>query len=250
MASRNGSLAPRLLPNFARKFRVCTGVLLKHVRPALLLFAVALFSAAAWADGVDPKVIPIKGSGSTPITITSPNPTVNAQAQAPSAANLFCLGAVACVDDVFQNQTGKTLTSITMFFSASLNPGLVFSCGDMSQAVFFDNCNASNVSGGENIILSADGKNGFNGVASATQQCVPDSLVDIGLSLLSPNWCQKLDPDDYKFVGGEFGIEIYGDLAVGQSVTTTAITTPEPAAGLMVFSALAFALLKLARRAA
>jgi len=224
---------------------------LKRVRPALLLFAVAVFSAAAWADGVDPKVIPIRGSGSTPITITSPNPTVNAQAQAPNKANLFCLGAVACVDDVFQNQTGKTLTAITMFFSANLNPGLVFSCGDMSQAVFFDNCNASNVAGGENITLSADGKNGFNGVASATQQCVPDSLVDVGLSLISPNWCQKLDADDYKFVGGEFGIDIYGDLAVGQSVTTTAITTPEPAAALMVFfSALAFALLKLARRAA
>jgi hypothetical protein len=228
---------------------------LKHVRPALLLFAVALFSAAAWADGVDPKVIPIKGSGSTPITITNPNPTVNAQAQAPSAANLFCLHSVACVDDVFQNQTGKTLASITMFFSASLNPGLVFSCGDMSQAVFFDNCNASNVSGGENIILSADGKNGFNGVAPATQQCVADSDPILGaidkVLFALPGSCQKWDPDDYKFVGGEFGINIYGDLAVGQSVTTTAITTPEPAAGLMVFfGALAFALLKLFSRAA
>jgi hypothetical protein len=84
------------------------------------LFAVALFSAAAWADGVDPKVIPIKGSGSTPITLTNPNPTVSAQAEAPNAANLFCLGRVACMDD-----------------------------------------------GGEDIFLSADGKNGFTGVASA-----------------------------------------------------------------------------------
>jgi hypothetical protein len=125
----------------------------------------------------------------------------------------------------------------------------------MSQAVFFDNCNASNVSGGENIILSADGKNGFNGVASATQQCVADSDPILGaidkVLFALPGGCQKWDPDDYKFVGGEFGIDIYGDLAVGQSVTTTAITTPEPAAGLMVFSsALAFALLKWARRAA
>jgi len=220
----------------------------------LLLFAVALFSAAAWADGVDPKVIPIRGSGSTPITLKNPNPTVTAQAQAPSEANLFCLGAVACVDDVFQNQTGKTLTSITMFFNASLNPGLVFSCGDMSKAVFFDNCNASSASGGENIILSADGENGFNGVAPATQQCVADSdplLAAIDKVLFAlPGGCQKWDPDDYKFVGGEFGIDIYGDLAVGQSVTTTAITTPEPGAAiLLLYGALAFGLLKLVRRA-
>jgi hypothetical protein len=228
---------------------------LVHFRPALLLLAVGLFSASAWADGVDPKVIPIKGSGSTPITITNPNPVVTATAQAPNAANLFCLGAAACVNDVFQNQTGKTLTSITMFFSSSANPGLIFSCGDMTQAVFFDNCNAANVSGGEDIILSADGKNGFNGVAPATQQCVADSdpaLGAIDKVLFSlPGGCQKWDPDDYKFVGGEFGIDIYGDLMVGQSVTTQGITTPEPAAGLMVLSsALAFALLKLVRRPA
>jgi hypothetical protein len=70
---------------------------MKHFRAALLLLAVAVFSASAWADGVDPKVIPIKGTGSTPITLTNPNPTVNAQAEAPNAANLFCLGKVACV---------------------------------------------------------------------------------------------------------------------------------------------------------
>jgi len=207
---------------------------MKHFRAALLLLAVAVFSASAWADGVDPKVIPIKGTGSTPITLTNPNPTVSAQAEAPNAANLFCLGRVACVDDVFQNQTGKTLTSITMFFSASANPGLVFGCGDMTQALFFDNCNESSVSGGEGIILSADGKNGFTGVASAVLGCVSDDG----------------DCEERGFVGGEFGVDIYGDLALGQNITVQVVTTPEPGAAiLLLYGALAFGLLKLVRRA-
>jgi len=205
---------------------------MKDFRAALLLLVMAVFSASAWADGVDPKVIPIKGTGSTPITLTDPNPTVSAQAGAPNEANLFCLDRVACVDDVFQNQTGKTLTAITMFFSASANPGLVFGCGDMTQALFFDNCNESSVSGGENIILSADGKNGFTGVASAVLGCVSED-------------CEKQE-----FIGGEFGVVIYGDVAVGQNITVQAITTPEPGAAILLLcGALAFGLLKLVRRA-
>jgi hypothetical protein len=228
---------------------------LKHFRIPLLILAAALFTDAAWADGIDPKVIPIKGSGSQAITVDNPNPTVNVAAQSPNKANLECLGAVACVDAVFQNQTGKTLTSITMFFLASANPNLVFSCGDMSKASFFDKCNASSVSGGEDIALSADGLNGFTGVASATQQCVADS--DPVLSAIDkvvfalPGSCQKWDPDDYKFVGGEFGIDIYGDLKVGQFVQTRAITASEPDAGIMVlFCAVAVCFFKLVRRAA
>jgi hypothetical protein len=204
---------------------------MKYFQAATFLLTVVLFSASAWADGIDPKVIPIKGTGSTPITITNPNPTVNATAVGPNAANLDCLGADACVDDVFQNQTGKTLTSITMFFSSSANPGLIFSCGDMTQALFFDNCNAANVAGGEDIILSADGKNGFTGVASAVLGCVEDC-------------------DNPAFVGGEFGVDIYGDLVVGQNVSVQAVTTPEPGAGLMLLlGVLAFGLLKLVGRA-
>ena len=217
---------------------------MKYFQAATFLLTVVLFSASAWADDIDPKVIPIKGTGSTPITITNPNPTVNATAVGPNAANLDCLGAVACVDDVFQNQTGKTLTSITMFFSSSANPDLIFSCGDMTQALFFDNCNAANVSGGEDIILSADGKNGFTGVASAVLGCVLDDDENA-----TGNEAND-DCDQRGFVGGEFGVDIYGDLVVGQNVSVQAVTTPEPGAGLMLLlGALAFGLLKLVGRA-
>ncbi len=147
------------------------------------------------------------------------------------------------MDDVFQNRTGKNLTMLTMFFSTAANPGLVFSCGDMSQAVFFDVCNASNVAGGQDIVLSADGMNGFTGVASAVFECVPDLDGDDDGEM-------GCNSDDFAWVHGEFGIDIYGDLTVGQAVTTQAITTPEPGAGLMVlFGALAFGLFAMVRRA-
>jgi hypothetical protein len=215
------------------------GVLLSHFRPALLLLAVAVFSASAWAQS-DPKPIPQKGTDATVITLTNPNPTVPGVVVASTACPFE---SNFCVFDNFQNATGKTLTSITMFFSSSMNPaGLVFNCPssqEMLSAVFFDNCSQSAVSNGdvttgEDVTFSADMKNGFNGVAP----CVSPT------ALSSVSGCS----------GGLFAIDIYSsdhdlDNLVGATITTTAITTPEPGAGLMVlFSALAFALFKLVRR--
>jgi hypothetical protein len=214
------------------------GGLLKHFRPALLVLAVAVFSASAWAQ--DPKPIPQKGSDATVITLKNPNPTVPGvvveSTACPFESNF-------CVFDNFQNATGKTLTSITMFFSSANNPaGLFFNCPssqEMLSAAFFDNCSQSPVSKGdvttgEDITFSADMKNGFNGVLP----CVSPT------ALSSVSGCS----------GGLFAIDIYSsdhdlDSLVGSTITTQAITTPEPGAGLMVlFSALAFALFKLVRR--
>jgi len=208
------------------------GVPLKHFRPGLLLLTVALFSAAAWAQ--DPKPIPQDPpTGTTVITLTNPNPTVMATAQANSETNPCPFESAFCVDDNFQNATGKTITTITMFFSSAINAGLVFSCPssqEMLSAVFFDNCSQSAVSNGEDITFSADMKNGFDGVSPAI---CPTAVLKTGCS------------------GGLFAIDIYGsDVLSGTTITTTAITTPEPGAGLMVlFSALAFALFQLVRRA-
>ena len=226
------------------------GALLKQSRLLLAVLTAGLFSAAAWADGIDPKVIIQKGSGSTPITLTDPNPSVTSVAHANTESNpCFLATSTACVSDVFQNQTGKTITFLDIFVPAVQD--LVFACGDLSDLLFFDHCNTSEGNGGTHVDFFADGLNGFNGVVSATQQCVPDSLIDVGLSLLSKNWCQKLDPEDFKWVGGEFALDIEGaDLPPGTTITAQAITTPEPGAGLMVlFGALALGLFKLVRRA-
>ena len=58
-----------------------------------------------------------------------------------------------------------------------------------------------------------------------------------------------LDKDDQTTATGLFAIDIYGSLTNGEPITTTAITTPEPSAGLMVlFCAFAVGLFKLVRR--
>jgi hypothetical protein len=231
-------LAPRLLQHGVLKLRVRTGgALLKPFRLSLLLLTATLFSASAWAQ--DPKPIPQKGTDATVITLTNPNPTVTATAQANSPANPCPFQSAFCVDDNFQNATGKTLATITMFFSSTMNKGLTFNCPsstEMLSAVFFDNCSQSAVSNGEDITFS-----GGTGVASAQCGVSPDAAA-----LVSKSAC----PEGEQLTGGLFAIDMYGsDVVMGTSITTTAITTPEPGAGLMVlFSALAFALFKLVRR--
>ncbi len=162
--------------------------------------------------------------------------------------------STACISDVFQNQTGVTLTALDVFIPTVQN--LIFSCGDLADLLYFDHCNASGGNGGTHIKFSADGLNGFTGVAPATQQCVPDTDMLLGLMdkvlFALPGGCQKWDPDDFKWVGGEFALDIEGaDLAPGTTITAQAITTPEPGAGLMVlFGALALGMFKLVRRSA
>jgi hypothetical protein len=213
----------------------------------LMVLTAVMFSAAAWADGIDPKVIIQKGGGSTPITLTNPNPTFKAKAQTNQESGTSnCLTSTdACVFEVFQNQTGVTLASLTIAITDL--KGFVFTCGDSSQILFFSNCSRSDQNGVTDIFFS-----GGTGVAPATQQCVPDSLIDSALAHFGKFNCQKIDPDDYKFVGGEFGLLIDATKSEnfdGQSVSGQTITSPEPGVGLLVlFGMLALVLLKPVRR--
>ena len=215
------------------------GVLLKHSRPALLLLAVALFSASAWADGIDPKVIIQKGTGSIPITVNNPNPSFPVPGQPPLIASVGsfndhgtsrpCLSEMdACVSIIFQNQTSQTLHNLTIAINDLA--GFSFECGDPSS--FFSSCSASDNGHVTDVTFS-----GGIGILPAIQSCVSPTAV-------SAFSCQTL------FTGGEFGLLIDATEAgfAGESVSGTTVTTPEPDVGtLMLSAAFAFGLLK-ARR--
>jgi hypothetical protein len=238
------------------------GALLNYFRPLLLILTVAIFSAATWADGIDPRTIIVKGSGSTPITLTNPNPSIggpNGATPTVGSSNGFsCINPTdACYYQVYQNQTGVTLSSLNI----ALNDltGFTFSCAITPQSIDFTNCSSSDNGSVTDIYFS-----GGTGVAPATQQCVPDTAIDkIAQAMGAFNCTQQsswnplnlYDPDDYKFVGGEFAVLIDATANEGnfaaQKVTGSVVTTPEPGEGIMLlFGALAFGLFKLVRRAA
>jgi len=207
----------------------------KLVRSALVVVLLGFSASVVLADGVDPLVGIKSGGGSTPITITDPNPTVTA-----TAGTTGCtIAGDTCVVDVFQNQTGSTLTNLTIFITTTLVGGnpLNFTCNDAETEFFgiFGSCVATAVAGGTDLFFS-----GGTGVAPATFEC-PEEV------------------EGCFFVGGEFAVDIEGtitdgqppDLPSGTSITTQVITSPEPGSALMLlFGAAAFALTKVARRAA
>ena len=222
------------------------GVLLKHFRPALLLLAIALFSAAAWADGIDPKVIIQNGTGSIPITGQNPNPSFPAPGQPALIASVGsfndngtsrpCLSETdACVSIVFQNRTSQTLHTLTIAINDLT--GFAFQCGDLSEISFFTNCSPPSDNGSVTDITFSGGI----GILPAVQSCVSPTAV-------SSVSCQT------HFTGGEFGLLIDATASegfAGQSVSGQTITTPEPVASILILSAgLAFGLLKLLRRGA
>jgi hypothetical protein len=213
---------------------------LKPVRLLVILTA-ALFSAATWADGIDPKVIIQKGGGSTPITIHDPNPSVTATSHANTEANpCFLAESSACISDVFQNQTGITIQSLTIGITDVTLPEigkLVFSCG--ADLLFFNHCSSSDNGSVTDIFFSNTPGSPFHGVDSAVLQCGDDG--DDGEEEECHHW-----------VGGEFSVDIEGaDLPAGIPITVQAITTPEPGSAMMIlFGALAFGMLKFVRRAA
>jgi hypothetical protein len=209
------------------------------IRKLFLVAAVMVVSAAStWADGIDPKVIVKKGGGSTPITLKDPNPTVTAPA-VENTGQCFDPSAPACVFDVFQNQTGKTITSLTIFIPTLNN--LIFSCDPGSLVFDFNGCNATSVSGGTNIFFFNSGPGSLGGVTSAVFGCVLDG---------DENDERHDDCDKRGFVGGEFAVDIEGaGVVTGTLIPLTTITAPEPGSFLLMFvGALAFGLLGLVRK--
>jgi len=222
----------------------------KIVRSLLVVALFACAASLALADDIDPLVGIKHGSGSTPITITNPNPSVTGTlVQDPGNGSICTIAGDTCLQQVFQNQLGTTLTSLNILITTPAT-NLTFSCNPAETDVF-THCAVSHVTGGFNFFFSG------GSVESAQFKCVGDGDLD---DFLIPVFgCPNIltDKDDWKWVGGEFAVDIEGtitggkpDAPAGTSVTTQAITTPEPSsAAMLLFGMLAFALLKIARRA-
>ena len=227
-------------PSRTNSWRKRGGGHLKISKLFLVAAVVMVSAASTWADGIDPKVIVKKGGGSTPITLKDPNPSVTAPAVA-NTGQCFDASAPACVFDVFQNQTGKTITSLTIFIPTLNN--LIFSCDPGSLVFDFNGCNATSVSGGTNIFFFNSGPGSLGGVKPAKWKCVRglDGNDD------GEEGCNQ---DDFAFVGGEFAVDIEGaGVVTGTRIPLTTITAPEPGSFLLMFvGALAFGLLGLVRK--
>jgi len=229
---------------------VYTGEIVKIVRSLLVVALFACTGSLALADGVDPLVGIKHGAGSTPITITNPNPSITGTlVQDPGNGSVCSIAGDTCLQEVFQNQLGTTLTSLNIFITTPAT-NLTFSCNP-AETDIFTHCSVSQVAGGFNFFFSG------GSVESAQFKCVGDGDWD---DFLIP-WlgCPNIltDKDDWKWVGGEFAVDIEGtltngvpDAPKGTSITTQAITTPEPgSAAMLLFGMLAFGALKIARRA-
>src|SRR6516164_8659785 len=96
-------------------------------------------ASVVFADGIDPLVGVRSGGGPTPITLTDPNPTVTAMAGTAGCS----IPGDTCVVDVFQNQTGSTLTSLTIFIPTTTVGSniLNFTCNSAETGIF-NNCSA------------------------------------------------------------------------------------------------------------
>lgn len=186
----------------------------------MIVLALASFAAsAALADGLDPTVV-VRRVDPPPIAITSPTQIFNIFATAKN--NVFA----------FQNDTGITLTSLTLDLFAG-SSGLTYSCGTFAGGDIFADCTSTPEPGGDTLI-SFFGVGGVDtGIGPAT--CTIDDKGK-GDDLHAPkdnNHDDKIDCD-----GGIYSIE-FGGIPKGAVVRGTgSFVTPEPATAVMLFGGL------------
>lgn len=174
-------------------------------------------ASAAMADGIDPTV-KIRNVDPLSTPVTDPNQTFMVLATANNPVSGF------------QNQTGVTLTSISLTLSGySLGGYLSFSCAnDFALESVFSSCTSTENQANHSYTLVFSGVGGnFSGILSA--DCLTPSATN-GLGWLAAlfgcNNCQ----------GGQYEVEFTGIPKGSLVIGTATVATPEPATAVMLLT--------------
>ncbi len=187
----------------------------------VLAFVLAGFAASvALADGADP-LISVRRVDPAPIAITSPNQTF---------VIFFIAGTSSVFDFAFQNDTGVTLTSLTL----DLAHGLTYNCAsDFQTFDIFSSCGTSPGPLGSTFIKFSGTGGIFTGLEPAS--CTAGSNTE-GWDNNGPDG--DGDADDNTCTGGIFSIEFSG-LTQGEVVFGTGtVAAPEPMTAVLLLSGL------------
>ena len=181
---------------------------MKHIRFSLLLITAALFSATAWADGIDPKVIIQNGGGSVPIVGNSFSFNVDS-----SGGGLF---------DFIAPTTGEDIFSLALIFSETPTTG-PFNC---DTGGFFATCGFTFNSDGSVTAL-------FSGASEDEPELVDDICEKSGL-------CDTNDINGGIEEGQDLGINLGTSGWVPGEKVTGLINVPEPSTLAFLLAGLGF----------
>lgn len=188
---------------------------MRGFRIGIALALAALGVCSARADGVDPTVV-IRRVDPTPLPITSPTETFPIVAT--SVFNVFA----------FQNDTGVTLTSLSLDLFAGLS-GLTYSCGSFAGGGIFSTCSSTPGSNHDTLIKFFGTGPGFPGITPAT--CSGDGDGDGD---------GDFDFDDLSGCSGGIYSLVFTGIPVGAVVMGTGtVATPEPMSAVLLLGGLA-----------
>ena len=210
---------------------------MRTARWIMVAALVSLAASAARADSIDPRFVPIGGSGS--IILNSPTDpafqisfTKNGTVGTVDCGSFGGPAGDLCIDPSmteFVNLTHQTWTSITLEITQQ-SAGLVFAALDNAVDPYFANAASGILQNGDAFVTFFGIDANHPGILSA------DSCPDGPHTCTGPSIPQ-----------GEFGslllydfaiLSDVSDMADGQSFTAqgTATTAPEPAAGLLALA--------------
>jgi len=197
--------------------------ILRVLVPAILFSG--LVATAAMADGIDPDVVIRNLDPANPIAITQPG----------QIFPFLAFGNASNMADVpIQNQTGQTITSVTLtLFGTNILTGdsLSFSCGTSEESDPFAECGVSQGALGSTVLTFSGGP----GMVAAVSGIQLESL-SLGSSQGSGS-CTNCQGGiyDIEFSGADF---TSGSIVLGFGNGAVA-AVPEPASGLLLLCGLA-----------